>query len=172
MVVFTKSSLFYHQLKSNFDAMALLLVALDASADTLASPHQPAAGVLRTWMARLHKILTDEYKIEWDESGAITAIRFCTDKERGSYRIISAVDPDATLRNPGKSVDLGYNISVAATANFVREIAAATGSTPDSVGIAPLISAQLEHLHIVPPKLVYDQAGGTAKIVADVLDAS
>lgn len=152
-------------------AALLLLAAVDACANSLTRPFHPAYAAMQNWMARLQKILTDEYVVQWDESGAVQSIRFCTDKERGSYRIISAVDPDATLRIHGNSVDRGYNVSVAATANFVREIAAATGSTPDSVGIAPLIRAQLEHLHVVPPKLVYDQAGGTPKTIADVLVA-
>jgi transposase len=153
-------------------AALLLLAAIEASVATLSCSHKPAVLVLLQWMARLQKLLTDDYMVEWDETGSITGIRFCTNKERGAYRIISAIDPDATIRNHGKSIDRGYNVSVAATANFVREIAAVTGATPDSVGIAPLVAAQLEHLRIVPPKLVYDQAGGMAKIIADVDKAS
>ena len=66
----------------------------------------------------------------------------------------------------------GYNVSLAVTTNFVREIAVATGATPDSVGVDKLIAEQKEHLGIVPPKLVYDKAAGTPKKIADVAAAS
>jgi len=134
--------------------------------------HPPTLEIAHTWLARLEKILSDEFVIEFDSDGLATSIRFCTKEERGSYRLISAVDPDATLRVHGKSITRGYNISVAATVNFVREIAAATGSTPDSVGVAPLIGAQRQHLNMVPPRLLYDQAAGTPKIISDVAKAS
>ena len=80
----------------------------------------------------------------------------------------STVDPEATFRNHGKQSQLGYNVNVAATERFVREIAAVTGATPDGSGIADLISAQAEHLGVVPPKLIYDQAAGYAKYFAQV----
>jgi len=138
----------------------------------LTSVHPPTLKIAHTWMTRLEKMLTDEFVIEADAGGLVTAIRFCTKEERGSYRMISAVDPDATLRVHGKSITRGYNISVAATVNFVREIAAATGSTPDAVGVAPLIEVQLRELGLVPPRLLYDQAAGTPKIISDVAKAS
>jgi hypothetical protein len=100
------------------------------------------------------------------------AARHATDKERGRYVLGSAVDPEATFRKHGEKVSLGYNISVAATTHFVFEIAAATGATPDSVGVAPLIAAQLAQRGVVPPKLLYDQAAGTPKIFYEVDRAS
>lgn len=149
-----------------------LPAAVDEAAGRLPAPHELTVAVMRQWMARLQKILVDEFVAEWDEQGRVADIRFCTEKERGSYRIISAVDPEATLRVHNKSVVRGYNVSVAATERFVREIAAATGATPDSVGIAPLVQAQLDALGFAPPKLVYDQAGGTPKLIAAVEKAS
>ena len=40
------------------------------------------------------------------------------------------VDPEATFRLHNDKCELGYNVSVAATPHFIREIAAATGATP------------------------------------------
>ncbi|MBX3001600.1 MAG: transposase [Caldilineaceae bacterium] len=82
------------------------------------------------------------------------------------------MDPDITLRVHDDDITRGYNVSVAATPDFVREIAAATGATPDSVGVEKLVAAQKKHLGVVPPKMVYDQAAGTAKKIADVAKAS
>lgn len=134
--------------------------------------HPPTLEIAHTWMSRLEKMLSDEFVFEFNADGALSSIRLCTKEERGSYRMISAVDPEATLRVHGTSITRGYNISVAATVNFVREIAAATGSTPDAVGVAPLIEAQLHHLGVVPPHFLYDRAAGTPKIISDVAKAS
>jgi hypothetical protein len=124
------------------------------------------------WRARLQKVLADECVLTVDDEGQPSVDRLRQAKERGSYRLLTPVDPDITLRVHDDDVIRGYNVSVAATTDFVREIAAATGSTPDSVGVDKLIEAQRKHLGVVPPKFVYDQAAGTAKKIADVAKAS
>lgn len=51
----------------------------------------------------------------------------------------SSADPDATYRVHGDDKkDFGYNVSVAVTNNFVREIQADTGAQPDPVAIPDL----------------------------------
>jgi hypothetical protein len=131
---------------------------------------------LARWLELLDKVLHDEFVFSADEQGQWLAARHATDKERGSYvlgpRGHPAVDPAATFRKHGEQSVLGYNISLAATSNFVFEIAAATGATPDSSGVAPLIAAQLAARGVVPPRLRYDQAAGTPKVFHQVHQAS
>ena len=96
------------------------------------------------------------------------SLRRCTDAERGSYRIVSATDTDATVRKHGESIIIGYNADVLATANFVRGIQANTGATPDGATVAPGIARHLEQFGFAPLRLVYDRAAGTPKHIADV----
>lgn len=125
------------------------------------------------WLERVDKLLHDEFVITWGVLFQPLAIRLCTEKEQGSYRMGSATDPNATYRKHHDRTDLGYNVSLAATpTGFIREIRADTGAQPDSVAIPLLISAQAERLGSVPPKLIYDRAGGTGKKVAEVAEAS
>jgi len=100
------------------------------------------------------------------------SLRRCTDAERGSYRIVSATDTDATVRKHGESIIIGYNADVLATANFVRGIQANTGATPDGATVAPGIARHLEQFGFAPQRLVYDRAAGTPKHIADVRRAS
>jgi hypothetical protein len=100
------------------------------------------------------------------------SLRRCTDAERGSYRIVSATDTDATVRKHGESIIIGYNADVLATANFVRGIRGHTGATPDGATVAPSIARHLEQFGFVPERLVYDRAAGTPKHIADVRRAS
>jgi len=100
------------------------------------------------------------------------SLRRCTDAERGSYRIVSATDTDATVRNHGGTIIIGYNAAVLATANFVRGIGARTGATPDGATVAPSVARHLEQFGFAPQRLVYDRAAGTPKHIADVRRAS
>lgn len=125
-----------------------------------------------TWQQRLEKIMADEFVCQPGADGPFPTLRRASKEERGSYRILTPVDPDITLRVHDDKVDRGYNISLATTPDFVREIAAATGSTPDSAGVGKLIEQQKVHRGVVPPKLIYDQAAGTPKKMADVEKAS
>lgn len=100
------------------------------------------------------------------------SLRRCTDAERGAYRIVSATDTDATVRNHGGAIIIGYNADVLATANFIRGIGAHTGATPDGATVAPSIARHLEQFGFSPQRLVYDRAAGTPKHMADVRRAS
>ena len=125
------------------------------------------------WLERLDKILADEVHIEFGAQGQVWPVRRLGKGEKGSYRIGSATDPEATYRLHGKDkVDLGYNVSVAATTDFVREIRADTGAQPDPVAIPDLLTAQIEHHAVCPPKLIYDAAAGKAKHYAEVKEAT
>jgi transposase len=125
------------------------------------------------WLKRLEKIVADEFAITWGTFFQPLAIRLLTEEERGHYRLGSATDPEATYRKHRDRTDLGYNVSLAATpTGFIREIRADTGAQPDSVAIPLLVSAQQAHHGFVPPKLIYDRAGGTGKKVAEVAAAT
>jgi transposase len=125
------------------------------------------------WGQRVSKMLTDEFVITWGAFFQPVAIRLCSDKERGAYRLGSATDPEATYRKHHDRTDLGYNVSLAATpTGFIRDIRADTGAQPDSVAIPLLVSAQADRHGFVPPKLIYDRAGGTGKKVAEVAEVS
>lgn len=92
--------------------------------------------------------------------------------KKGAFCLGSTIDPEASFRYHHGHHDLGYNVSLAATPNFIREIAAATGAAADAAGVAPLIAVQLQRLGLVPPKFLYDQAAGTPKTYAEVAKAS
>lgn len=127
---------------------------------------------VKTWLASLDKIVADELAITRNEQGQIVSVQELPKKQKGSYRIASATDIEATFRVHGEKIDFGYNVSVAATDTFIREIQADTGSQPDPVAIPDLLKAQQEHHDLLPAKLIYDQAAGTGKHHADVAKAS
>ena len=153
-------------------ALSDLWPLLDRHMQSLAGAEPSAVASFQTWRQCLEKIVADEFVRQTEVQGEVTVERQAVKKERGSYRMLTPVDPDITLRVHDDQVDRGYNISLAATTEFVREIAAASGATPDSVGVDKLIAAQKEHLGVVPPKLIYDRAAGTPKKFADVARAS
>ena len=99
-------------------------------------------------------------------------LRRCLQEERGRFRIISAVDTDATIRNHGKSIILGYNTGVLATKHFVRYVLTFTGSTADGSLVARLIASHLALFGFSPDKYIFDRAAGTPKHIADVARAS
>ena len=129
--------------------------------------------ILTSWLDCLEKILADEVHIQRDAEEQITQVTKLDKDQRGSYRIGSATDPEATYRVHGEDkVDLAYNVSVATTTNFVREIRADTGAQPDAVAIPDLLTAQMEHHDVCPPKFIYDAAAGNGKTHAQVKEAT
>jgi len=135
-------------------------------------PRTVARAGLETWQQRLEKILHDDFLLTTEADGWPSQARLRTQRVKGAYALGSTVDPEATFRIHGGHTCLGYNVSIAATDTFIREIAVATGATPDCVGLPGLLSAQLEHLGLCPPKIVYDAAAGAPKHFADVQTAS
>lgn len=125
------------------------------------------------WLDHLGKIIQDDVTLVLDPSGAITQAVERIQHAKGAYRLGSATDTDATYRVHGQDkIDLGYNVNLAVTDNFVREARADTGAQPDPVGIPDLIRAQKENHGVVPPKLIYDSAAGTGKTHALLTQAS
>jgi RNA polymerase-binding transcription factor DksA len=124
-------------------------------------------------LAQLTKIIQDELAITRNADGCIQTIAYLSEKKRGHFRICSATDSAATIRNhgPGKK-DFGYNISVAATPDFIRAIQADTGSTSDVVPIPNLLTVQAERGDALPEKLLYDQIAGNGKTAREVAQVS
>ena len=125
------------------------LAALDTSA------RQRIAPLLQA----LTKVLADE--ISLDVTGYPTER-----KEKGSYRIISATDLDATFRKHDDDLTLGYNAAIATTATRVRAAVVVTGATPDSETPALLLAQQQAANLPLPPYFVMDRAGGTGAVRA------
>ncbi len=125
-------------------------------------------------VADLGKILADDYVCQVDASGQLVSVVERAAKHKGEYRLGSATDREATYRNHGNDVTLGYNVSLSAHAKrgFICEIQAATGAEPDQAGVAALIRQQWDHLGLRPFKLIYDQAAGAGKTRADVAKTS
>lgn len=116
------------------------------------------------WRDYIEKVIFEEVKEIVDEAtGEVCYRQRKGNERRGEYHLVSATDPEATSRHHGKDYTDGYNVSVAATTEFIREISAATGSEPDGVGIVPLLEAQSEHHGVHPPKFIYDKAAGWGK---------
>lgn len=141
---------------------------LDGHID-LAPEHRQAIGL---WLEILAKILRDELAIQTDETGQPIQASELPKKQKGSFRIASATDPDATYRVHGDDMDLGYNVNVAATDTFIREIQTDTGSQHDATAIPDILQSQQEHHDLLPEKFIYDQAAGTGKTHAAVAAAT
>lgn len=120
----------------------------------------------------LGKIMADELDISHDANGRLLTITRLPEKKRGRLRSFSATDPEASIRNhgPGKK-DAGFNISISATQDLIREIRADSGSTGDVVPIPDLLTAQAERGDTLPEKLLYDQVAGNGK-TAHLVDAT
>lgn len=128
---------------------------------------------VRRYETMLRAVLDKEVALALDEAGEIISARQLAKDERGKFRPTSATDPDATIRNHGKGKrDNGFNVHIAATTDFIREIQATTGSRPDAAGIVPLLEAQAEHHQLRPGKLIYDQAAGHGQTIAAVAQAT
>jgi hypothetical protein len=153
------------RLRLTVQAIEALLAALPPASDA-----NPTVQLRR---AQLAKIIADELTIERDEQQRIRSVACQPEAKRGSFRICSATDPEATIRNHGAGKqDFGYNVSVAATPDFVRAIQADTGSTSDVTPIPDLLTAQMERGDVPPQKLIYDQVAGHGKTAHEVAIAT
>jgi hypothetical protein len=132
-------------------------------------PHLPsldrdARAVIQPLLDAIVKVLADETTTD---GGGSVCERPRTDK--GHYRIMSAVDLEATFRKhePDPAV-LGSNAMVATTPTRVRAAVVATGSTPDQDAPVAVLRQQLAANQPLPPALIMDQAGGMGKTRAQV----
>ena len=105
-------------------------------------------------------------------AGVVVNLRHRQEHRKGSYALGSMKDREATFRLHGDKISFGYNINLAADQDFIAEINAVTGATPDASGVAALIANQKAFLGCVPAKLVYDRAVGKPFYFAAVDKAS
>lgn len=138
----------------------------------LPSPLPPKArSQVVLWLDLLHKVVEDNIALTFLDGQVISALELPA-KDKGSYRPSAATDPDATYRCHRGDCTLGYNVNLAVSDNFVREIRADTGAQPDGQAIPDLITAQQEHHDLTPAKLIYDAAAGQGKTRARVREVS
>lgn len=120
-------------------------------------------------VANLEKILYDDLIIEYLPHNQVSIQQRTL---KGTYRIRSVTDVDATYRVHDDKINFGYNVNVLGTTNFVREISVATGAEPDGAALEGLIQTHLNHYGFYPPKIIYDRAAGTGKHLAIVEQVS
>ena len=149
-----------------FDCAQRVRAALDQAPPLPAQTRAPVG----LWLELLDKVIQDDIALTRNEQGQICGAT--ERKDKGSYRVGSATDPDATYRVHDDQSDLGYNVQVAVSDNFVREIQANTGAQPDAVAIPDVLRAQQEHQDLTPAKFIYDAAAGTGKTYAQVRQVS
>jgi hypothetical protein len=136
------------------------------------TPHLPALApalqaTLQPMLAALPKIIADEFIQDTDGM-----LRERTAKEKGTYRIISATDLEATFRKHDDDLILGWNAAIATTMTRIRAVTAVTGATPDSETPALLLQQQIAAGAALPHDLVMDRAGGWGKTRARVASLS
>lgn len=154
------------------ERLRVTVVAVDHLLSLLPTVEQCPA-TMQQRRSQLQKIMADELNVVRDEEGCIQTVAYLPKEKRGSFRICSATDPEATIRNHGEGKkDFGYNVSVAATPDFIRVILADTGSTSDVTPIPDLLTAQAERGDALPQKLIYDQVAGHGKTAHEVAVAS
>jgi len=150
---------------------AVAAAQLVARVQAQAVPLTPEAQVVWT---RLAKVLTDEFTLTCDAAGQVASAARRPEGARGSYRLGSAVDPDATWRVHDEQADFGYNagLLVGADSALVRAVRADTGATPDAQGLAPMLADQRAQHALAPPFVVYDRAAGDGARLAQVAAAT
>ena len=127
------------------------------------------------WLSYLDKIIADEVVLVPTDNPAAPHVTERPADAKGAYRLGSATDPEATYRvhdDDGDKTDFGYNVQVAVTENFVREIQVETGAQPDAVALPEVLRAEAEHHDLVPAKFIYDTAAGSGKTRALVAAAT
>jgi hypothetical protein len=132
------------------------------------SPYLPPddQAPLRLLLAYLDKILTDETTvtvINPDDPDAVI-IEERQHGDKGSYRLVSAHEYDATYRKHDDQPAIpGYNPTVLGTKVFIRETHVATGAEPDNLGLPTVLQNQHQHHGFFPEQLAGDMAYGHGK---------
>ena len=124
----------------------------------------PVRACLQPLLNALPKVIADETRTDTDG-----VVRERPRDAKGHYRIMSAVDLEATFRKhePDPAV-LGGNAMIATTATRIRAAVVLTGSTPDQDAPVAVLQQQRAANQPLPPYLIMDQAGGMGKTRAQV----
>ena len=134
----------------------------------LAALDAPSRVVIHPLLAAIPKVIADETRTD-----AAGMVQERPRDDKGHYRIMSAVDPEATFRKhePDPAV-LGSNAMVATTPTRIRAGVITTGSTPDQEAPVAVLRQQLAAQQPLPPTLIMDQAGGMGKTRAQIATVS
>lgn len=125
-----------------------------------ASLRETASALLQA----IRKVIADETTTDAD---GLLCERPATKK--GTFRIISAVDLEATFRkHEGSPAVLGTNAVISTTATRIRAAVALTGSTPDSEAPCAVLRQEQAAGDTLPAVLLMDQAAGHGKTRAQV----
>jgi len=140
----------------------------------LVRPYEADHEPVQAAAALIDKMMADEFSLTRDEQQRIVSAVLLPANKRGTFRICSATDPEATMRNHGPDKkDFGFNAAVATTDDgLIREIQAHTGSCGDTTTIPDLLVAQKLHHDLLPTTFSFDQIAGTGKTAALVHDVS
>jgi hypothetical protein len=107
----------------------------------------------------IQKVIADETCI--DAGGLVHEL---SASKKGSYRIMSAVDLEATFRkHEGSPAVLGTNAVISTTVTRIRAAIALTGSTPDSEAPCAVLRQEQAASDRLPAVLLMDQAAGQGK---------
>jgi Transposase DDE domain/Transposase domain (DUF772) len=133
------------------------------------TPHLPSLDpplhrAIESYLTALAKVQADE--VTRDADGWV---RERSSKERGTQRLASAVDREASFRKHGDDpAVLGTNAVISTTATRIRAVVALTGATSDSDAPLAALAQQRDAGLPLPADLVMDQAGGYGKTRARV----
>ncbi|NJN18881.1 MAG: hypothetical protein HC822_22790 [Oscillochloris sp.] len=129
---------------------------------------EPTRSAVQSYLTHLAKVQADD--LTTDATGFVTEL---PTNQRGSQRLASAVDREATFRNHGDgSSVLGWNAVISTTATRMRACVALTGATSDSDAPIAAIQQQQAANQPLPAHMVMDQAGGYGKTRARVAAVS
>ncbi len=131
----------------------------------LAPPDQATA---QTLITAIYKVIADETTTD-----ATGQVQERPNDQKGTYRLMSVVDLEATFRkHEGDVAVFGPNAVLSTTATRIRAAVALTGSIPASEAPAAVIRQLQAQEQPLPPHLVMDRAGGWGKTRATVLALS
>jgi hypothetical protein len=137
---------------------------VDGCTPHLASLDRPLRDAFAVQIGAIEKVIADETTT--DAVGMVTERAL---KDKGDYRLMSAVDRESTFRkHDGSPAVFGSNAVIATTTTRIRAAVALTGSTPDSEAPTAVLAQQQSAHQPLPPLLIMDQAGGLGKTRARV----
>lgn len=136
----------------------------DGVASHVAGCEQPLQDSATTLLLAIRKVIADETST--DAAGQVAEL---PPSKKGTFRIMSAVDLQATFRkHEGSPAVLGTNAVISTTKTRIRAAIALTGSTPDSEAPCTVLRQELAAGDTLPAVLLMDQAAGHGKTRAQV----
>ena len=137
---------------------------LDGLSPYLAALAEPFRTTVAAQLLSIRKVIADETSTDADGMVQERAV-----DAKGTYRIASAVDLQATFRkHEGDVAVLGSNAVISTSVTRIRAALILTGSTPDSQAPVAVLRQLQGWGQPLPAVLIMDQAGGMGKTRAEV----